>query len=309
LDNQATESSSGPLDTIEAGDAFASMLDPVEDEKKDDTPELPALDAPVEGVEEGADAPAEDDATVTVKIDGKDVEVKLSELKQGYQRQLDYTRKTMEVSETRKAAEAETAKARSERDNYAQNLNRFQAQLEGQQQEHQKVDMEALLNSDPVEYLRQTHLANTRQAQLQQVYTERQRVGQQQQAEAQEAQSRHLQSQQQELLAKLPEWRDAAKADADRAAIRDYLVHEGYEPQSLSQITDARAVVLARKAMLYDKVVAKASAAAKKVASLPTRMERPGVSEQGLDRRTSAYQRLSKSGSLNDAADIFASLL
>jgi hypothetical protein len=86
-------------------------------------------------------------------------------------------------------------------------------------------------------------------------------------------------------------------------------VHEGYEPQSLSQITDARAVVLARKAMLYDKVVAKASAAAKKVASLPTRMERPGVSEQGLDRRTSAYQRLSKSGSLNDAADIFASLL
>ena len=302
MDNQATEPSA--IDTNEAGEALAALLDPVEPETKSE-PELPALDAPVEGVEEGA----EDDPLVTIKVDGKDIEVKMSELKQGYQRQADYTRKTMEASDTRKAADAETAKARQERDAYAQNLNRFQAQLEGTLQEQQKTDWEALLNSDPVEYLRQQHLAQARQAQLQQVYTEQQKVGAIQRAEAEQAQASHLQTQQQELLAKLPEWRDAKKADADRAAIRDFLVKEGYDAQSLNQINDARAVVLARKAMLYDQMVSKASAAAKKIATLPTRVERPGTGEHGMDKRSSAFQRLSKSGSVNDAADIFASLI
>ena len=302
MDNQATEPSA--IDTNEAGEALAALLDPVEPETKSE-PELPALDAPVEGVEEGA----EDDPLVTIKVDGKDIEVKMSELKQGYQRQADYTRKTMEASDTRKAADAETAKARADRDAYAQNLTRFQAQLEGTLQEQQKTDWEALLNSDPVEYLRQQHLAQARQAQLQQVYTEQQKVGAIQRAEAEQAQASHLQTQQQELLAKLPEWRDAKKADADRAAIRDFLVKEGYDAQSLNQINDARAVVLARKAMLYDQMVSKASAAAKKIATLPTRVERPGTGEHGMDKRSSAFQRLSKSGSVNDAADIFASLI
>ena len=308
LDNPSQESSA--LDTVEAGDVFATLLDPVvaEPEKKAE-PELPALDAPVEGVEEGADAPEDDDPLVTIKVDGKDIEVKMSELKQGYQRQADYTRKTMEASDTRKAADAETAKARQERDAYAQNLNRFQAQLEGTLQEQQKTDWEALLNSDPVEYLRQQHLAQARQAQLQQVYAEQQKVGAIQKAEAEQAHANHVQTQQQELLAKLPEWRDAKKADADRAAIRDFLVKEGFDAQSLNQITDARAVVLARKAMLYDQMVSKASAAAKKIATLPTKVERPGVGEHGMDKRSSAFQRLSKSGSVNDAADIFASLI
>ena len=308
MDNQSAsaEPSTGPIDTNEAGDIIAALLDPVEVETKAE-PELEPLDKPVAGVEEGADA--EDDQMVTIKIDGKDVEVKLSELKNGYQRQSDYTRKTMEASETRKAADAETAKARQERDVYAQNLTRFQAQLEGTLQEQQKTDWEALLNSDPVEYLRQQHLAQARQAQLQQVYAERQKVDAIQKGEAEQAHASHIQMQQQELLAKLPEWRDAKKADAERAAIRDFLVKEGFDAQSLNQITDARAVVLARKAMLYDQMVSKASAAAKKIAALPTRMERPGTGEQGLDKRGSAFQRLSKSGSLSDAAAVFESFI
>ena len=308
MDNPSQEPSA--LNTAEAGNVFAALLDPeVKPEAKADEPEAEAaVDAPE------VEAAAEDDGErIPVVVDGKTVELTKAEIAEAYKnglRQADYTRKTMEVSETRKAADAETAKARAERDTYAHNLNRFQAQLEGAMQEHQKIDMEALLNSDPVEYLRQTHLANTRQAQLQQVYAEKQRVQSQQQAEAQEAQANHLQSQQQELLAKLPEWRDAKKADADRAAIRDFLVKEGFDAQSLNQITDARAVVLARKAMLYDQMIGKAQAAAKKVSTLPTKVERPGVSGvEGLDRRTSAFQKLGKTGRVDDAASLFASLL
>ena len=69
-------------------------------------------------------------------------------------------------------------------------------------------------------------------------------------------------------------------------------------------------VVTARKAMLFDQMVAKAQAAEKKVATLPTKVEKPGSgSAPSLDRRTAGYQRLSKSGRVEDAAGLIASLL
>lgn len=307
MDNPATEPSTDALDTNAAASLLASMLDPSEAEPEKEAPEAQPVEAEAEQPTEEA---TEDDPVVTVKIDGKDVEVKLSELKNGYQRQADYTRKTMEVSEQRKAAEAETAKARQEREAYAQNLNRLQAQLEATLQETQQVDWEKLLESDPVEYLKQQHLAQARQAKLQQVYAAQQQVAAQQKAEAEEAHARHLQAQHQALLDKLPEWKDAKKADAERSAIRDFLIREGFEAEALNNITDARAVVLARKAMLYDQMMSKAQAAAKKVSTLPTKVERPGVAAEapGLDKRTSAYQRLAKSGKVEDAAAIFASM-
>jgi hypothetical protein len=61
--------------------------------------------------------------------------------------------------------------------------------------------------------------------------------------------------------------------------------------------------------MLYDQMIAKASAAAKKVSTLPTKVERPGSGKTGLDQRSSAFQRLTKSGSVDDAAAVFRSIL
>lgn len=312
MDNPATESSSNtPLEPNEAASLFAAVLtedeQPKEQEAQASEPE--PQQAEQEPVEQEAEASAEDDPLVTVKIDGKEVEVPLSELKNGYQRQADYTRKTMEVSEQRKAAEAQLQQARAEREAYAANLQKMQVQLEGALQEQQKTNWEELLQSDPVEYLRQQHLAQARQAQLQQVYQEQQKVLAQQQAEQQHALARHLNEQQQELLAKLPEWKDDAKAKAEKVAIREYLMSQGYDEQSVNNVADARAVVMARKAMLYDQMISKASAAAKKVSTLPTKVERPGSGEKGIDRRTAAYLKLNKTGRVDDAAAVFASLL
>lgn len=308
MDNPS-EGSTGPLDVNQASSLFAEALDPEKQaaaEPEAAPPEAAAPEAPQEAQAQAQ----EEEPTVTVKIDGKDVDIPLSELKNGYQRQADYTRKTMEAADTRKAAEAERAQAHQERQAYAQNLQRMQAQLEGTLQQQQQINWEELLQSDPVEYLKQQHQAQARQAQLNQVYAEQQRMSALQQAEAQQAQMRHLQSQQQDLLAKLPEWRDDAKSRAEKVAIRDYLAEQGYEADAINNIADARAVILARKAMLYDQMVGKASAAAKKVSTLPSKVERPGTGENpGLDRRSSAYQKLSKSGRAEDAAALFATIL
>lgn len=316
LDNPATES--GALNTNSAASLIANLIDPQPEVKAPEAEKVqepaepaaePEVTAEAETTEPEAEA-AEDDPTVTIKIDGKDVEVKLSELKNGYQRQADYTRKTMEVAEQRKAAEAEKSKALQERQAYTENLQRMQIQLEGALQEQQKTDWEKLLNESPQEYLKQMHLAQQRQAALQENYRQQQTVQEQLRAEQEQSRQAYLREQQEELLAKLPDWKDEAKSKAERTALREYLMKEGFTPEAVDSVSEAKAVLVARKAMLYDQLMSKAQAAAKKVSTLPTKVERPGAGDApGLDKRSSAFQKLSKSGKVEDAAAVFANLI
>ena len=259
------------------------------------------------------EAAAEEDGAVTIEVDGKSVTLTKAEVAEHYKsglRLVDYTKKTMEAAEVKKSASVEQQKAQQERQQYAQNLNRIANQIEGVLQEQQQTDMNALLASDPVEYLKQQHLFNQRQAKLNEVNQHRQQLAAQQQADSQQAYQAYLAEQQQALLAKLPAWKDDAKAAAERSALRTYLKAEGYDDRDVASISDNRAVVMARKAMLYDQMLSKASAAAKKVAPLPQKVERPGVNETpSTDKRSSAFQRLSKSGRVEDAAALFSALL
>lgn len=311
MDNPATESSTSALNIDGAAAAFGELLTPKEPEAPTEKDPVEAEAEKVEAPEVEAEAPeAEDDPIVTIKVDGKEVQVPLSELKLGYQRQSDYTKKTMEVSEQRKAAEAETQKALQERTQYAQNLQRMQAQIEVALQDQQQIDWQSLLNTDPQEYLRQKHLLEQRQAAWQQNQAEQQNLTQVMQADAQAQRQAHIHAQQEILLAKLPEWKDESKASAEKAQIGKYLIDQGYDAELVNNLADANMVITARKAMLFDQMVAKAQATTKKVATLPTKVEKPGNGvNPGLDKRTSAYQRLSKSGSIEDAAGVFASFL
>ena len=316
MDTSSTPTSDSPsLSTSEAGAAFSAMLDPIERDKEPDVPTQSEAEAAANAQGEGAEAEPTPDAsdTITVLIDGKEVALTKAQVAEAYKdglRQADYTRKTQEVSEQRKTAEAETAQARQERQKFAQDLQRHQVQLEGALQEQSAINWQELLNADPVEYLKQQHLAQSRQAALQQNVQQQQNLASQANAERKQGHDLYLTDQRAQLLAKIPEWKDAAKQKAGTAELRAYLLEAGYSESDVANVDDHRAVVSVRKAMLYDQMMAKASVAAKKVANLPQRVERPaGNDSQGMDRRATAYQRLSKSGSVNDAAAVFSSLL
>ena len=316
MDTSSTPTSDSPsLSTSEAGAAFSAMRDPVDVEKEREVPTQSEAEAAVNAKEEGAEAEPTQDAsdTITVMIDGKEVSLTKAQVADAYKdglRQADYTRKTQEVSEQRKAAEAETAQARQARNQFAQDLQRHQVRLEGALQEQAAINWQELLNADPVEYLKQHHLAQSRQAALQQNVQQQQNLANQANAERHAGHEIYLTDQRSQLLAKIPEWKDAAKQKAGTAELRAYLLNAGYSEADVANVDDHRAVVSVRKAMLYDQMMAKASVAAKKVANLPQRVERPtGNDSQGMDRRAVAYQRLTKSGSVNDAADVFSSLL
>lgn len=318
MDTSTTPTESGSLDINQAGQAFAAMLDPVE-------PKEPEGAEPVEKVEpetpvepdkqEDGNEPeseADGDEIVTVLVDGKPVELTKAQIAEAHKsglRQADYTKKTQEVAEQRKAADAELAKAREERNQYMQGLQKAQAILEAQLQEQQQIDWQKLLETDPVEYLKQQHLAQTRQAQLQQTYQQKQTLDAQAQAEHQQALKQHVESQRSELIAKIPEWKDEAKMKAGATELREYLKTQGLTEQEIYSVTDHRAIVQSYKAMQYDKMMASAKAAAKKMDKVPQRVQRPAGGEApGIDKRTAAFQKLSKSGRVEDAAGVFANM-
>lgn len=315
-DTPASGPESSALDTNQAAALFAQILEPqpVEEPKKEETPE-PVKDEgekPAEPVQQ-EEAPTEPEK-VTIEVDGKAVELTKAELAEAYKnglRQADYTKKTMEVAEQRKATEAEANKVREERQKLAEGLTQAQAVLQAQLQEQSNIDWHKLRETDPTEFLRQWHLYSDRQTKLQQNIGEQQQLHAKLQSEQAEQVKKFLSEQQEQLLAKLPEWKDEARAKSEKAAIAGYLKSQGLEEAQISNITDHRVVVLSRKAMLYDQLMDKAKTASEKVGKAPPKVERPGGGETAnpLDGRTTAMKQLARSGKVEDAARVFAQFL
>ena len=318
LDNSGTSLEPTALDINGAASVFAEMLDPKEAPANDDGSsdsegvKEPELEVETEAAPEG-EADANNEETVTIEVDGKPVELTKAQLAEAYKsglRQADYTKKTMEASEQRKAADAEIQKAQQERAIYAQKLQQQEAVLSAALQEQQKIDWEQLLNNDPVEFMRQKHLSEQRQAALQQTMQEQHFLRQQFQAEQAISMQRFLSEQQEQLLAKLPEWKDEGKAKAEKQALREFLSESGYSEDEIGNAADHRMIIIARDAMRFREMMNKAKAASKKVENVPQRVERPAAgSAPSIDKRSAQFQKLSKSGRVEDAAAIFASLL
>lgn len=280
----AKEAKAAPADEL--------ITDEVEEEKPDE-------------LEEIEDEPT-DKKVFKVKVDGAEIEVPEDELIKGYSRQQDYTKKTMELAAQRQQVEQITAQVQSERAQYQAQLNHY-AEALGEQLSNTAPSLE-LLENDPVEYIRQQHLYQARQVAYQSAQQERQRNEQittQQQAAAEQQRQVHEREQ---LLANLPSWADDAKAAKEKALIVKSLTAMGRTPEQLGKL-DHIDVITARKAVLYDQMVAKAKETTSKVAALPPRMQKPGA-PRATDGRTNDMQALRKSGgSMDAAANIFAKLL
>ncbi|MNJ22499.1 hypothetical protein D3C77_168700 [compost metagenome] len=183
-------------------------------------------------------------------------------------------------------------------------------QLEGVLEQQGQIDWNQLRESDPIEFLRQQHLYQQRQALYQQNMVDQQRLAEQFQTEQAQAHQSYLTAQRDELLAKLPDWKDEAKATAEKAAISKFLQEQGFGDEDISSIADHRHVLIARKAMLYDQLMANAKVQAKKVQEAPQRVVKPGVTSNGNpDGRSSAAKRHEKNGTVETGAAVFAQLL
>lgn len=253
--------------------------------------------------EEGEDTPK----IFKVKVDGKEIEVPEDELLKGYSRQQDYTKKTMELAGQRQQFEQAQQQIANERAQYQTQLNQLAEALGQELSNAQNQNWEELLATDPVEYLKQQHLFQKRHAAYQSAMQARQQAEQQTQQQAAQAEQQRQIHEREQLLANLPAWADDAKAAKEKALIVKSLTAMGRTPEQIAKF-DHIDVLVARKAALYDQMVNKAKDATAKVATLPPRMQKPGVSSPS-DGRTIDMQALRKSGSVADAASLFEKML
>jgi hypothetical protein len=308
------DNSGAGLESSDAAvEAFSKLLNPVAEEATEEVTEE-AVETEAEEVETESEDEAEEQPgeKVTIEVDGKTVELTPEQIAEVYKnglRQADYSRKTMEVAEQRKAAEAEIAKASQERAEYQQKLHAYAIQLEGALNEQSQINWQDLIDNDPVEYLKQQHLYNQRQAALAQAQNEQGRLAQLQEQEQRQRYTEYLNAQKQELLANLPAWKDESKAAAEKAEMRQFLVSQGFTEQDVAEVVDYRHVLLIRDAMQFRKLLKDAPAAAKKVTQAPVKAERTGVSSIGNDKNRDAVKAFKKTGRESDAIEAFKSLI
>lgn len=260
--------------------------------------------------QDGADdsTDGDDQPLYTVKVDGKELHVTLDELVAGYQKDADYRNKTAQVAEQRRAVDAERQAVVQERAQLSEALNRNQALLEAQL--GQQPDWQYLLENDPQEYLRQQHLYQQRSAELQQVQQVQAQLKQAQQVEQAQQWEQYLSTEREQLLAKLPEWKDAARAKAEKAELRNFLSSHGFSDEEISGIGDHRILLAARKAWLFDQLTSKRPEAVKKVEKAPPKVIRSGSTEEHGKPRVKELVNLSaKTGRVQDAAAAIAALI
>jgi hypothetical protein len=263
---------------------------------------------PEQSEEEGDSEEGEQPQVFTVKVDGKEVEVTLDELQKGYSRTQDYTRKTQQIAEARKQTDAELQEVRAEREQYAQLLGALQAQV--QQAAQPNIDWDRLYNEDPIEWVRQREVMRENQEKAAAIQSEQQRLNQLSQREQLQQREMLLAQEQEALVAAIPEWKDAKKAQAEKAMLVQFGQKIGFTPDDLKNVVDHRAVVMLRKAALYDQMMSKRGQI-KPVTNNGPRPAKPGAAGRVSSNTEAvrAQQRVAKTGRVDDAANAIFQLL
>lgn len=253
------------------------------------------------------DEGAKDEPKYKIKVGGEEKEVPVSELINGYQRQSDYTKKTMELADQRKAMEAEAAKINElaqVRQQYYERLDLLETLL-GQgrsEQEFLQINEEQGAQA----YIRAKIEEEQRLGQLQKLRNEKERL----RMEAESQYKTAIQRARHEALEQLPE----LKSKENYEKLASFVVENGFSRDDLDVTADPRVLklaLMAMKAAEFEK--ARESVKEKKVVSANPKMQKPAgrVSESHIraEQHQKKQAQLRKTGSLEDAAALFADLL
>ena len=265
------------------------------------------LEASEEPDSEDEDEEQESEPTYRIKMAGEEREITQRELIKLAQQGADYTKKSQQVSEQRKALETEAAainEAKQLRNEYAQRLQAMQQMLQAQQPED---DLDYLQENDPIGYAVKVADMTRREKQMNAIEYERQRIAQQQQAEMSEHQRRQVAAEADKVTELIPEYSDAKKGAALRQELRAYAKSIGYTDAEIGAVYDARTVKALYDAMQYQKLVESKPGVSKKVQSAP-KMIKSGTSATKTTTTESQkrqFNKLKSTGKVRDAANLF----
>lgn len=283
------------------------------DAEATETPEEEAAEEPEETRDEAEETAEEDeekpddktsvdladDTKVKVKVDGKELEVSLGELKRLAGQEQSLTRKAMDVAEARKGFEEKATKAQA-------TLNRLLERAEERLKPYAALDFLKLsrqLDEPAWDQLRADALA----AQADVEFFKTELDGHlKTTAEAAQAHQATAAKAAVEVLSGAPEkggiagWNQTLYND-----IMQYAVAQGLPQQLAYAVVEPAAIRMLHKAMQFDRGKTAATAQITKAKVAATKVAKPGGGSSPSGKATEALSRLARSGSDDDAVAAF----
>jgi len=311
---QMMESEEEDPETEEAKPAEEEESQPIEEDESSE--EEPEESEDEEGTDDQSEE--EEDLLYAVTVNGEEQEVTLDELLKGYSRQSDYTRKTQEISEQRKQADAavqqhlaEVGQIRNERQQYMHTLQNIIDNSGQQFDQFIDVDWDTLKETNPIEYVTKREEYREVQDRIKSLQQQQYAVAQKQTADSAQLHAQTLHQEHQRLVEVLPEWGDPEKQREIGVEIRDYAKSQGFADKEISDLIDHRSVLVLRKSMLYDKLNA-SDIKSKKLKNKP-RVVRSGKgaskSTEKRSVRAKSMKRLQQTGHVDDAAALLEDMM
>ena len=275
------------------------------DEEPDEDVEIVTL----KDLEEQLDTPL-DDLETTITVDGEEQTVNLGELKLGYQREVDYRKKTQQLAEDRKALDTKSQDVDTKIQHTSEQtiglLNQLQALIVPNMQ---SPEMQALRQNDPEEANRIELDAMKKQQWLShmvgQVTAQHQEAVQKQQEEYKTKAKEHF-DEQMTLAKSQGYWQQFEKANPGKDFVqvhKEFLAKQGVSEEQISMIGDEwhmRAIAAWRESEIQKAMAAKS---VKKVRKAPKRA--PDTKRKVKTKQSNfqkAKAKLKKSGRIEDAA-------
>lgn len=195
----------------------------------------------------------------------------IHELKRGFLREADYTRKTQENSARLKDTETATARIK-ERETQLEQQSTYVADLIRSiipQVDPEWADPQSP-KYDPAKYIAQQAAQQQWAQHLAYLDGQRQQTEQERKAAAEKELSEKAGTEWNALLEKVPAFKDKAKWDAFAKDANKYGAEYGFKPEELRQLAyDHRQIAVLRKAILWDKLQASKPKVQQKVENRP----------------------------------------
>ena len=245
---------------------------------------------------------AEDTVLYTVKVDGKEEQRTLDQLKQGYAGQSAIGRGLQENAQVRKQLDQEKALFQQQQQQFFQ-LHQ-QAQIGGLQAPTPPT--RELFESDPIGYMEEKLKYDESKAQYDQNLFQMQQMQQQQAQHQTQAHQSYLQEQAEILKQHIPEIADPEKGEKLKGELMNVGMEYGFTADEMAAVSDARYVRALNDARKYRALVAK-----RKSTQAKGEKARPVVKAGAKKRqdgnvatRKKAQSRLQKTGSIDDALSL-----
>ena len=242
---------------------------------------------------------AEDTMLIPVKVDGKEEQWTLDQLKQSAAGQAAINKRFQEAAEARKQIEQQAAALQQQQQQVMQLYQ--QAQQNGVQEP--VAPSRELFDSDPIGYMEEKLKYDEAKVQYDQQMYQVHQMQQQQLQQQQQAQQAYLQEQAEVLKQHIPEIADPEKGAQLKNDLMQIGMDYGFTAEEMAGVSDARYVRALNDARKYRQLVAK-----RKQTQQKGQKARPVVkagakktADGQAATRKKAQTRLQKTGSINDA--------